>query len=63
MKIIKTVRIKTHEGERLKDAAWNLSQKANGFILEPDLVHFLIEEFLDELDVKDGKLTRKETLK
>ena len=56
---IKTVRIKTNEGMILKDKAFELSLKKGDYIMPPELVHFLIEEFLEDIDVKDGKLVRK----
>ncbi len=59
MKLIQTVRIKQEEAERLKDKAWDISEVAREFIKEPDLIHFLIDEFLDDVEYKDGKLRRK----
>ncbi|HDY7740715.1 hypothetical protein ABRZ82_02465 [Vibrio vulnificus] len=59
-KLIQTVRIKPSEGVELKDKAWSLSMKSKEFIQEPEIVHFLIEEFINDVDIKDGKLIRKE---
>lgn len=59
VKLIQTVRIKQEEAERLKEKAWQISMKAEEFIKEPDLIHFLIEEFLDEVEYRDGGLRRK----
>lgn len=58
-KLIQTVRIKPNEAVDLKDRAWELSMKGKEFIQEPELVHFLIEEFINDIDIRDGKLVRK----
>ncbi|AKB03046.1 TPA: hypothetical protein I6187_003391 [Vibrio cholerae] len=58
-KLIQTVRIKPSEAEELKGKAWELTIKAEEVIQEPEIVHFLIDEFINDIDVKDGKLTRK----
>lgn len=58
-KLIQTVRIKTSEAEDLKERAWELSMKGKEFIQEPEIVHFLIDEFLNDVDIEDGKLVRK----
>ena len=58
-KLIQTVRIKTGEAENLKERAWELSMKGKEFIQEPEIVHFLIDEFINDVDIKDGKLVRK----
>ncbi|MDG2609678.1 hypothetical protein ACP6H1_24035 [Vibrio harveyi] len=61
-KLIQTVRIKTTEAENLKDRAWELSMKGKEFIQEPEIVHFLIDEFLNDVDIEGGKLVRKSNI-
>lgn len=61
-KLIQTVRIKPSEAVDLKEKAWELSMKGKEFIQEPELVHFLIDEFMNDIDIKDGRLVRKSNI-
>lgn len=61
-KLIQTVRIKPTEAVDLKEKAWELSMKGKEFIQEPELVHFLIDEFMNDIDIKDGRLVRKSNI-
>lgn len=59
LKLISNVRLRPDEAEKLKEVAWNLSMKKKDFIKEPDIIHFLIKEFLQDVDLIDGQLVRK----
>ncbi len=58
VKIIQNVRIRPEEAERLKEVAWKFSMKRGDFVKESEIIHFLITEFLDDLDFENGKLQR-----
>lgn len=58
-KLIQNVRVKPQHAEDLKEIAFRLSMKKGDFIRESEIVHFLIENFLEEVTYEDGELKRK----
>lgn len=58
-KLIQNVRVKPQHAEDLKETAFRLSMKKGDFIRESDIVHFLIENFLDEVEYENGELRKK----
>ena len=58
-KLIQNVRVKPDHAQRLKDKAFTLSMKKGDFLRESEIIHFLIDEYLEELDFVDGKLVGK----
>jgi len=44
--LIENVRIKTIEAEALKERSFELTMKKKDFVREPDIVHFLLMEFV-----------------
>lgn len=51
-----TVRLKPSESKELMNKAWELSKKADEMYRESELVHILIEQGLDRIEYKNGKL-------
>ncbi|MCG9753435.1 hypothetical protein L1D54_23640 [Vibrio brasiliensis] len=45
--LIENVRIKTKEAEALKDRSFELTMQKKDFVREPDIVHFLLEKFIE----------------
>jgi hypothetical protein len=58
-KLPQTIRLKVHEAEMLKEKAFELSMKKSDFVKESEIVHFLIENYIDKVDVDKGELTIK----
>ena len=58
-KLIQNVRVKPDHAQRLKDKAFALSMKKGDFLRESEIIHFLIDEYLEEIDFVDGKLVGK----
>ena len=60
-KLIENVRIKPDNAAALKDKAFELSMKKKDFIKESQIIHFLIDELLNEIDVdEEGNLYIKQ---
>lgn len=58
--LIENVRIKPQEAEALKERSFELTMEKKDFVREPDIVHFLLQQFVDgkikiDLD-ENGKL-------
>ncbi len=58
-KLIQNVRVKPQHAEDLKEVAFRLSMKKGDFIRESELVHFLIENYLHEIEYENGELRKK----
>jgi len=59
-KLITGVRIRKDRAEALKEKAMELTVKRKDYIIEADLVNFLIDEFVNRLDVDEHGLLVKE---
>lgn len=58
-KLIQNVRVKPDHAQKLKEKAFTLSMKKGDFLRESEIIHFLVDEYLEEIDFVDGKLVRK----
>ena len=45
--LIESVRIKPEEAEALKERSFELTMKKKDFVREPDIVHFLLMQFVE----------------
>lgn len=61
-KLIQNIRVKPAQAEELKEVAFRLSMKKGDFIRESEIVHFLIENYLNEVDYENGKLRKKSNI-
>jgi len=59
-KIITAVRIKKERAEDLKEKSIELTVKRKEIIRESDLVNFLIDEYLETIDIDNFGLKTKE---
>jgi hypothetical protein len=51
--------VKPDHAQKLKEKAFTLSMKKGDFLRESEIIHFLVDEYLEEIDFVDGKLVRK----
>lgn len=55
-KIITGVRIRADRAEKLREKAMDLTVKKKEYVIEADLVNFLIDEFTDRIDIDQNGL-------
>lgn len=60
-KTITAVRIRKDRAEMLKEKAMDLTVKKKEYVIEADLINFLIDEFAERIDIdKDGLFIKEE---
>ncbi|EPM7995692.1 hypothetical protein ACTQ9E_000070 [Vibrio vulnificus] len=59
-KLIENARIRPHNAAELKNKAFELSMKKKDFIRESELIHFLLDECVKQIDIDEkGELYLK----
>lgn len=53
-KLIENARIRPHNATELKNKAFELSMKKKDFIRESELIHYLLDNCVDKLDVDEN---------
>jgi hypothetical protein len=59
-KLIENARIRPDNAKALKNKAFELSMKKKDFIRESELIHFLLDNYVEKIDIdENGQLTVK----
>ena len=53
-KLIENARIRPQNAKQLKNKAFELSMKKKDFIRESELIHFLLDNCVDRLDIDEN---------